>query len=88
MRHGVDAVHEGLAHEGLCLARRVEHGIGFERGQPYGLFAQHVLARFGGLDGPLGVLGMRGGDIDGIDIRVGEQGVVAIQHARARKCSA
>ena len=37
------------------------------------LLHQHVLARLGGLDRPFGVMRMRGGDIDRLDLGVGEE---------------
>src|SRR6185437_16008183 len=44
---------------------------------------QRVLAGFGGLDRPLAVEGVRGGDIDRIDFRVGEERVITLEDARA-----
>ena len=49
------------------------------------LFAQHVLAGFGRLDRPFGVARVRRRDIDRIDLRVGEQRLVAVDDARAGK---
>ena len=49
------------------------------------LLAQHMLAGFGRLDRPFGVAGMRRRDVDRVDSRIGEQGIVAVEDARARK---
>src|SRR5690606_16855267 len=42
-----------------------------------------MLARTGGLDGPFGVAGMRYGDIDRVDLGIGQQGIIAVHDARA-----
>src|SRR5699024_1081390 len=46
---------------------------------------EHVLAGLGGLDGPFGMAGMRGRDVDGVDLRIVEQGLVAVDDAGARE---
>ena len=71
----VQAIHEGLAHEGAGLAGRVEHRVGLEGGQRHRLFDQHMLAGLGRLDRPFGVAGMRRRDIDRVDLGVGQQGL-------------
>ena len=79
----VQAVHEGLAEEGPGLARRVDHRVGLPGGEPERLLAQHVLAGLGGLDRPLGVARVRRRDVDRLDLGVGEQRLVAREHAGA-----
>ncbi len=44
-----------------------DHGLGFGDVDAHGLFAEHVLAGFGGADGVLGVHGVGQGDVDRVD---------------------
>jgi len=47
-----------------------------------------MLARLGGLDGPLGVLRMRGGDVDCLDPGIGQQRLIgAVAGGNAELCS-
>ena len=71
------AVHERLHQEHVVLARRVHdgHRLGVVDGQR--LLAQDVLAGLGRLDGPLGVHRVGGGDVDGLHLRVRQQGLVS-----------
>ena len=48
------------------------------------LFAEHVLSGLCGSDGHLGMKGVGGGNVDGIDIRVGQEFLVRTVGARRR----
>ncbi len=48
-------VHEGFAEKGAGLARRMDHRVGLEGGEPHRLFAKHMLAGLGRLDRPFGM---------------------------------
>ena len=79
----MQAVHEGFAQEGAGLAGGVHHGVGLKGGEAHRLFDENVLAGLGGLDGPLRVARMGRGDIDGLDLRIGDQGLVAFDDTGA-----
>ncbi len=81
--HRVHAVHEGFHQEDVVTARGVDDGFGLGGVQANGLFAEDVLSGRGGTDGPFGVGGVRGGDVDGVHLGVGEQGLVAVVEAGA-----
>ena len=59
-----------------AAASRRRSGIGEAR--HHRLFDEHVLAGFEGADGELGVRGVRRGDDDRVDLRIGEEGVEVI----------
>ena len=65
----------------------MDHGVGLEGGQRKRLFAQHVFARFRCPDRPLSMAGMRYRNVDGVDVGIGEQRIVAIVDARAGETS-
>ena len=70
-------VHERLEHgDAVGLRRRLDQVEFGERGHER-LFAQDVLPGFGGLHRPLAVQGVGQRDVDGVDVRVGEQRLVA-----------
>ena len=69
----VAADHEGFADLDAGAGADGKQGLGFGDGEADGLFAEDVLAGFGGLDGPRHVhlVGQR--IVDGVDVGVGEQ---------------
>ena len=71
------AIHEGFHQEDIVAPRRLDDGHSLGVVEREGLLTQDMLAGLGGLDRPLRVLGMGGGDVDGLDIRVGQQRIVA-----------
>ena len=81
----MQAVHVGFGHERAGLARRMEHRVGFPRGQRHGLLAEHVLAALGRLDRPFGVMRMRRGDVDRLDFRIVDQRLIAVDDPRPGK---
>ena len=85
LRLRMQPVHEGFAEEGAGLARRMDHRVGLEGGQPHRLLAEHVLAGLRRLDRPFGMARMRRRDIDRIDLRVLQQRLIPVEDARARK---
>ena len=76
-------VHEGFAEKGAGLARRMDHRVGLEGGQPHRLFAKHMLAGLRRLDRPFGVARMRRRNVDRVDVRIGEQRLIAVEDAGA-----
>lgn len=84
----VQPVHEGFAEECAGLARGMHHGVGLEGGQRQRLFAQHMLSGLGRLDRPLRMAWMRYRNVDGVDVGVGEQRVVAVEDTGTGKRSA
>ena len=67
------ADHEGLADLDSGAGADREQGLRLGDGEADGLFAEHMLAGFCGLDGP-GNMEMVGERIvDGVDVGVGEQ---------------
>ena len=74
----MQAVHEGLAGEGAGLAVGMEYRVDLEGRERQRLFHQHVLAGLGRLDGPFGMAGMGQGDVDGVDLGIGEEGLIAM----------
>ncbi len=80
----VTPVHERFEEEHVAAAGGVDDGEGLGVIKGEGFFAEDVFAGFGGLDAPLGVHGVRRGDVDGLHGRVGEQrlvGAMASRHA-------
>ncbi len=73
---GVAADHEGFHEEdGVCAGRFDDAGgLGEVHGER--LLAKDVLAGVGGTDGPVAVVGMGRGDVDGVDRGVGEEGLI------------
>lgn len=69
-------VHERFHEENVVLACGLDdgHGPGEIEGQR--LLAEDVFPGLGGLDGPLGVQGVGGGDIDRLDVGVGQEVLV------------
>ena len=84
-RQRMQAVHIGFAEERAGLAGSLLHRLGLGGRKAHRLFTEYVLAVLGRLDRPFGMARMRRGDIDGIDRRIGEQGVVAMDDARTGK---
>ena len=78
----VQPVHEGFAEKRAGLARRMDHRVGLEGGQPHRLFAKHMLACFRRLDCPFGMTRMRRRNIDRVDLRIRQQSIVACEDAR------
>ena len=76
-RHRVSAVHERLHEETVIALGGIHHRHHLRMVQPHRLLAQHRLASFKRLDGPLRVLWVRWGDVDRIHVDVVEQGLVA-----------
>ena len=74
-------VHEdkSLKQQYVGLAARLDHLSALGRGDSEGFFAKDVLAGLGGLDGPFGVQRIGQRDIDRVDVRVVEQGLVTAQ---------
>ena len=79
----VDAIHEGFAGKNARLPGFVIDGFCIEGGKRDRLFDEHMLAGTDGLDRPFGMAGVRRGDIDSVDVLVGEQGLIAIDDACA-----
>jgi hypothetical protein len=73
----VAAVHEGFHEEDAVLARGLGHDHGFGVVQRERLFAKDVLAGPRRLDAPLGMRGVRRADVDGVDLGVGEERLIA-----------
>jgi hypothetical protein len=67
----VAAVHERLHQKDVGLPGGVDDSGGLRVVDRQGLLAQDVLAGPGGLDRPLGVQGVRRGDVNGLDEWVG-----------------
>ena len=70
---------KGLKEQHVGLAASLDHLPAFGRGDSEGLFAKDVFARLGGFDGPFGVQRIGQRDIDRVDVRVVEQGLVTAQ---------
>ena len=69
----VGADHEGFADEDAVSVADSEEGLGFGEVHADGLFAEDVLAGFGGFDGPRNVKLVGERVVDGVDGRVGEE---------------
>ena len=80
----MEAVHERLHEQDAGVAGRRDHPLGIGRGQGQWLLAQDVLARLDRGERPLQVEVVREGDVDRVDVRVGEEALVRI--VRARDC--
>ena len=74
-------VHEdkGLKEQHFGLAASLDHLPALGRGDGEGFFAKDVFAGLGGFDGPLGVQRIGQRDVDCVDVRVVEQGLVTAQ---------
>ncbi len=81
----MQAIHVGFAEEGPCLPGGGLHGLGFGGGETDRLLAEHMLSGPCGLHRPLGMGRMRRRDVDRVNVRVRQQGVVAVQDACSRK---
>ena len=69
----VAADHEGFADLDAGAVADGEEGPGFGDSEADRFFAEHVLAGFGGLDGPGDVELVGQGIVDGVDVGIGEQ---------------
>ena len=76
------AVHERLHQQDARLPAGVDHPLRLGRGHRERLLAQDVLAGPGRRDRPLGVEVVRQRDVDGVDVRVGQQRLVRAVRAR------
>ncbi len=73
------AVHEGLHEEDVTGLHDIQHCLELWRVERRRLLAQDVLARAGCSDSPLSMKMVRSGDVDGINVGVGEHlGVAAV----------
>jgi hypothetical protein len=70
---GIAANHEGLADLHASTRADGEESFGLRDGEADGLFAENMLAGFGGLNGPgdVEMIGKR--IVDSVDIRIGEK---------------
>ena len=73
---GVAAIHEGFHEEAALLLGHLGHRNDFGGIHACGLFAQHMLARPQRRNRQFGMPGVRGRDIDGVDLRIGKKGCV------------
>ncbi len=76
LRLRVVAVHERLAQQAAGALGRVERRLDLVGVARHRLLAEHVLARLERLDRPLAVHRVRQGDVDRLDLVVGEQRLV------------
>ena len=77
----VEAIHETFQQFHAMASAGRHGGFGFLGRNGDGLLAQHVLSGLGRLHDPLGMQGIRQRDVDGIDGRVGEDGLIASVNA-------
>ena len=77
----VVAPHERLHQQAPGPVGRVEGGLDLRGAARHRLLAEHVLARLERADRPLAVERVREGDVDGLDVRVVEQRLVAAVRA-------
>ncbi len=70
-------IHEGLKDGHTIRLGRGLDAIQFIQGQRQGLFAEHVLARFGGPDRPFGVEVVGQRVVDDVDAGIGQQFFIA-----------
>ena len=77
LRLRVAAVHERLHQEHVAAPRRLHHGHGVGLVKGHRLLAQDVLARLGAPYSPLGVHRVGRRDVDGVDVRIVHQRLVA-----------
>jgi hypothetical protein len=81
-RQRVVAIVEGLHQRPPRRPRGVGHSPGLVGVGRHRLFAQHRLAGLQGADGPFGVQAVGQGIVDGLDIRVVEQGLIVPVRSR------
>ena len=82
----VAAVHEGFHEEAPLLRRDFRHRRHLGRVHPGGLFAEHMLAGAQSGNGQFGVPGVRGGDIDRVNVGIGHQRRVGVIALGRRNC--
>lgn len=73
----VAAIHECFDKDEALLICQVEHLLGLVDGDGGGFFAEYVFAGAQGFEGPVVVQGVGQTDVDGLDLGIGEQVVVA-----------